>query len=594
MYRLLPSLLIMLCYGAVAWAEDTVPPPGYQQQTRAFEQVPPNAAGDEALAGGINPWHYWGARFDAQAHRLEPQPWRTSDDLVEGWDWSLPPSVKPAANARLRLGMFGWRKGIASFNPPPGLKVVDELWVRWRELEEVEGHYDFSQLETEIAQRLAQGCDGVIIRLLGAVWTNATPTEWKQWETDSPWRFRRWAAPRWLVETYGVDRLTLGEGQDEVVHVDIFHPQYHRKYLELIAAFQRSGILQRPEVQGLIVCGMCKANGEEGFGTYELTKAPRAVAQQRYAERLQAWQDAFGAPNKVIAMLPDGKAMVGARDGYVEMYLYLTNDPELRGQFVDDAGYLCVNEDAFYIRHGDQLIFGDENEEYHPGRYADQPGRPGRFGPLESFNYRYFTSMLRTLQMRRNYLYVEETAVNPQLLWYASHQLGRSAQDAPDAWCFLRESYLSGYGDETAKGPLKNFERWLHQRDRESHPTTPAVKIPHALKQWWLADAEHRYDYVARRGERIGFAVGDDFLQGRARVAVKVTYYDGYAGHWMLRYHRTGQTIASTPIATTGADAFRTATLFIDAEFNATHLDFDFEIVSPQQVPISFVRIVKP
>ncbi|MEO0514389.1 MAG: hypothetical protein AAF086_03730 [Planctomycetota bacterium] len=469
--------------------------------------------------------------------------------------------------------------------------MVDELWVYWREIEEVEGEYDFTQVKAEIAKRLDAGCDGVIIRMLGAVWTAGSPEDWEQWENGQKWRFRRWSAPRWLVDTYGIDKLPVGEGSSEVIHVDIFHQEYHRQYSELIKAFKDSGILDMPEVFGLTVGGMCRANGEEGHGTYELSKIPRDIAEQRYRDRLVAWQNAFDDPHKVIAMLKDGKTMVGARDGFVEMYLYLTDEPDKRGQYVDEAGYLSVNEDAFYIRHGKQLLFGDENEEYNPERWADRPGRPGRFGPVESFNYRYFTSMLRMLQMRRNYLYADEITPDPELLWYVLHGLGRTADDAPDAWCFLRESHLSGGGGDSAKGKVKNFDRWLYQRDQPSYETTPAVKIPHAIKNWWLADDDHRYDYVARKGERIGFTVDEKFLSGSANVAVKVSYYNGFEGSWALRYHQAGKVFESDRVQTTGTDAFRTATFFIEADFGAA--DFDFEIVSPDEVPISFVRMIK-
>lgn len=592
-HKSLLRLITLSACLAVAYA-GTGEPVAFVQQPRAFEQVPLNAAGDEALSSEVNPWHYWGAEFDLEARAARPQRWRETDDVIDGWDWSLPPGVMPAENAKVRFGWNGWKRGIETFNPPEGLTVVDELWVYWDQIEEEEGEYDFSGLKAQIAERLAQGCDGVILRMLGAVWTAGSPDDWRKWEeSGKTWRFNRWSAPRWLVDTYGIDKLPTGQGSDEVIHVDIFHPEYHRQYLELIDAFDRSGILDMPEVRGLVVGGMCKANGEEGHGTYELSKVPRETAETRYRERLQAWQRAFGDPHKVVAMLPDGETLVGARDGFVEMYLYLTHDPDVRGQFVDEAGYLSVNEDAFYIRHGDQLIFGDENEEYRPDRWADQPGRPGRFGPVESFNYRYFTSMLRLLQMRRNYLYAEELAINPELLWYVLHGLGRSYEDAPDAWCFLRETQRSGAGQDNRPGPLKNFERWLYQRDRSSHQTTPAVKIPHALKDWWLQQPEHRYDHVARRGERIGFAVDDRFLSGRARVAIKVSYYDGYEGDWRLGYRRDGEVVFSQPVVATGSDAFRTATFFVDAEFEASGFDYDFEIVSPAEVPISFVRIIK-
>jgi hypothetical protein len=282
----------------------------------------------------------------------------------------------------------------------------------------------------------------------------------------------------------------------------------------------------------------------------------------------------------------DGPAMrvnmeyeLGSRDGFVEMYLYHADDPE-RGQYIDPQRYLCVDEKNLFIANPD-IIFGDENEEYRESWVT-------RFGPIETFNYRYFTSMLRFLQMRRNYLYTETNALQPELLWYVCHAMARTVEDTPDGWCFLRESYV-----RKKPGTLKNFERWVYQRDREGYETQPAVRIPHAIEKWWLHDPKRRYDYVARTGKRIGFAVDDRFLSGQQRVAVKVSFYDGFQDAWRLAYKKDGQTVETKPVECAGKDAFRTATFFIDADLDAKAMEFDFEIRSTGRVPIHFVRVVR-
>ena len=86
---------------------------------------------------------------------------------------------------------------------------------------------------------------------------------------------------------------------------------------------------------------------------------------------------------------------------------------------------------------------------------------------------------------------------------------------------------------------------------------------------------------------------GDEFLKGSAqRVAVKVSYYDGYRGSWRLAYRKAGREVLSAPVATTGRDGFRTATLFVEADLEAKGNDFDFDIRSKGRVPVSFVRVV--
>ena len=98
---------------------------------------------------------------------------------------------------------------------------------------------------------------------------------------------------------------------------------------------------------------------------------------------------------------------------------------------------------------------------------------------------------------------------------------------------------------------------------------------------------------MARRGQRSGFSIDDRFLGGAGSVAVKVTYYDGYPGSWRLVYRSDGQEQQSPPVHCSGKDRFRTATHFIQTAGDATGMAFDFEIRSEDEVPISFVRVVK-
>jgi hypothetical protein len=135
-------------------------------------------------------------------------------------------------------------------------------------------------------------------------------------------------------------------------------------------------------------------------------------------------------------------------------------------------------------------------------------------------------------------------------------------------------------GAEALKGGVNPWHYWgtckrnpqLVQpawRDREGYETQPSVGIPHAIEKWWLHDPSRRYDYVARTGKRVGFAVDDRFLNGRHRVAVKVSFYDGFDDTWRIAYKKDGNTAETAPVKCTATDVFRTATFFIDADFDA-------------------------
>jgi len=169
-------------------------------------------------------------------------------------------------------------------------------------------------------------------------------------------------------------------------------------------------------------------------------------------------------------------------------------------------------------------------------------------------------------------------------------ELGRTIQDAPDAWCFLRESYIKKDGGI----PVKNFERWLYQRDLPGYETTPAVKINQAIKMW-MVDPGRYYDYVARKGMGIGFDLDENFLpEGLHSLAVKISYFDGEEGAFKLVY-RNNRGIQVRTITTTGKDQVKTATFFIKARINDAGTDniFDFEIHSKEEIPVSFVRVIK-
>lgn len=60
--------------------------------------------------------------------------------------------------------------------------------------------------------------------------------------------------------------------------------------------------------------------------------------------------------------------------------------------------------------------------------------------------------------MRVNALLASDVVVNPHLFAYVALEIGRTSEDAPDAWAFLASTSFHGHGR------VSNLERWLHQR----------------------------------------------------------------------------------------------------------------------------------
>ena len=542
------------------------------------------------------------ARSDDGAVR--PAPWRTDDDVVDGWDWSRPPGTKPVPNS----GLIFSRREKRRF---PGNRLLDTA-VFWRDVEPEEGRFDFGPVK----ERLLHPPDGAVgyrFHFYATVAHRLSKGRKQQ------------IAPDWLGALgLPVIDMTSMENRFQLFNYPIWDDRYHRRYLRVIEALGRSGI---PQVEGLrivYVGAISKSWGEEMY-------VPRDVAvwceqhtglsperlERCLKERLDAWAGAFRGVEHKLAWVgagPGGVAKpeyrdvgarviqhaydlgMGQRCGFVENYLYHLHNPWL-GQRADAEGYLLVDETCPPIAEG--RAFGDENEEY--GRHWT-----GRFGPIETHAYRYHESMLRSLQMRRNYLWMSSASVDtdPALTAYVSLALGRNVTNSPDAFCYLRESTVraTAVGKKGKTAPVRNFERWLIQRDRAGCRTRPAVKAAQH-EGLWMVPAGHKFDWIARRTDlaagsgRIGFALDDRFLRGGPhRVTVKVTYHDVGRGRWHLVYGRPGGAEGRRSIACRDTGKVFTATFHLaGACFTGVGDAFDFTIEAEgEDATVSFVRVIKP
>ena len=531
--------------------------------------------------------------------------WRDHEDTVEGWDWSLPPGVTAVPDSGLIFGR-GERRTF------PGNKLHD-VAVFWRDVEPEQGRFDFDELRKRLANP-PEGISGYRFHFYATVGYR-----------ESKGRRSR-VAPQWL-EKYDIPLIgmTSMEGRFQLFNYPIWEPRYHQRYLRVLDALGKSGIPQLDTLKIVYVGAISKSWGEElyiprdvGAWCEENVGLTPRVLETCLTQRLDAWATAFrglehklawvGAGNDGGGGRMDYSGMgarimkhaydlgMGQRCGFVENYLYHLNSPWL-GQSVDSDGYQIVDERCPPIAEG--RAFGDENEEY--GR-----NWTGRFGPLETHAYRYHQSMIRSLQMRRNYLWMSSSSVdmNPALTAYMSLALGRNVGDSPDAFCCLRESTVraSAAGKDGKTFPIRNFERWLAQRDRDGYRTKPAIRAAQH-EMMWMVPREHKFDWIARRTDlasgnsRIGFALDDRFLHdGPHSVAVKVTYHDLGRGHWDLVY-RGGGGAPEQRRRVQCKDTARVLTvtfLLDDAGLPADAHGFNFHIeASGHDATVAFVRVIK-
>ena len=140
---------------------------------------------------------------------------------------------------------------------------------------------------------------------------------------------------------------------------------------------------------------------------------------------------------------------------------------------------------------------------------------------------------------------------------------------------------------------MKNFERWVYQRDMPGYATEPCLKIEHPIKMWMVNPGQY-FDYIARKGQKIGFDVDDAFTGKSDKFAVKVSYLDSGNGSWSLVYQGKGG-VEKRSVQCNDSGSIKTATFFISTDFLNKTIPFDLEIHGNDgyEPVVSFLRIVK-
>ena len=541
--------------------------------------------------------------------------WNQTNHTIDGYDWSVPDWVEPAPNSAimhtrkiygkpademlLAAGFRGNLKRVVSWN--------------WKKIEPTEGEYDWQSLRDEIDRVSENGKYRVELRIYAAVIKydafnddgTPAPTPASSIEIEQ-------SAPEWLKDK-GIATI-LGQRylNFQLTYYDEYDDKYHDPYIKMIEALGRTGIFNDSRMINAYVHFGSSTRGEEGHGP-----ALDSPNRPKYEERLAVWAAAAGADkHKLMTVsnevkdLPVAYALgIGQRNAFVENYVLHSYNPEL-GTRVDSEGYMEIDESHPLIKDG--LASGDENEEYFLTQFMED-----RFGDFSTFKHRYMESTLRVLQMRRTTLWCQNVQgfINPPIRQFAALSLAKDVESTADAWTYLRQTNLkpndgrTKYVQQTmaasavnADGslPVKNFERWLYQRDGGDIKTIPTRKRGEGGLQR-ARDPRHEYDYTARRTDldnghtKIGFALDDRFISGRGEVALKVSYVDDGNNEWYLSYTNTAGETVRKEITNSGTDQMRTVTWILrDIDFRATGMDNDFYLVAERgDLTASFIRVVK-
>jgi hypothetical protein len=110
----------------------------------------------------------------------------------------------------------------------------------------------------------------------------------------------------------------------------------------------------------------------------------------------------------------------------------------------------------------------------------------------------------------------------------------------------------------------------------------------------WMVQKDKYFDYIARKGKRIGFDVDDVFAGKHRNFAVKVSYIDSGKGVWALKFQGKNG-LEKRSVECQGTGRVKTATFFINSDFQSKPTAFDIEIQGEDgfEPTLSFIRIIK-
>lgn len=500
------------------------------------------------------------------------------ESTASGFDWSLPGDTAPEPYS----GFFVM--GAPSHHE---LVAYQGVTLSWATLNPSEGVYDWSEFESELD-------DGVkrVFRLKCNSWEGSTHN-----------------IPDWVVDKYDLDPADMTGGDVKVF--PLWDEGVQSEYLAFVNAFGEQGFAHDANLLGLYVHGISAYRGEElAINHADIAELERIgmsddTLLSGFGDRLHAWAEAFGADAYKLAWVGTAggnfrdtllelddlaKSLgMGIRGGNIESY-YDQLGPNY-AQSVDSDGYLITDDDNPII--SEQRYFGDEIETYDPS-VSSSPDSEFR-------EYMYRTAILRALQMRMNFLWATNTLpdVNEDISRFFVLEAGKLPANAPDAWIWLRESYPRVNSYE----PVKNFERWIHQREIEGSQTRPAA--------FTAIDPRYEDNYPPSGDAGDYTARATDVEHGQSRITfyvdqrfagvdpVDVTFklaYTNESGPFLFRYC-TDEGVLSLNVEPTGSDSVETVTIAAP-RFSANRclddqFDFDVAATGSEDAVISFVRVLR-
>jgi hypothetical protein len=530
-----------------------------------------------------------------------------SATIKEGFDWSLPPAVKPAEYSGL------WYQD--AIPDKPFIKVVGKR-LSWSQLNPGENDYNFDIVKS-VLQRAKENNIKVVFLLNTHVIDENSPFG------DDP---NKPYVPQWILDKYNPkefftkDSRSISDNQYEVGKSGLFikvaapwDEGIQREYKKLVEEFGRQGFFEDETLAGMYVHGFSTSYGEEFFlfPPYVEEAENAGMNDERlyktYTERLDWWANAAGKNVYKIAWV--GMFGIYSWDNKNNTWIENPNYPKThtldkyaldlgmgwRGGAIEGATYRNINPPFLGQNIANNYLITDWNhplrsEKRYFGEEAEQPPRKtyenGKKIPEEYRKMQVEAAIIRSAQIGFNFLWTsrEYVDIQPELMEWWTLIAGKNATEAPDAIAFLLKNQEG----------INNIEHFLYQRDFSDTKTKPVLKIEGEKKEIYIS----RSTDVKNNQKLMLFFIDPEFKKNLSiPFEIKVTYFDNSINEWNIEVPNHDALSKSKTIKGINDGKWKTVTFEITQNLNNAdsvhNSDFSLNVLSGGDLTVKFVRVIK-
>ena len=520
----------------------------------------------------------------------------TVTGISTGTDWSLPNWVQRSS----RSGGFYMDR-----DPDRSFLSLKGITLSWANLNPAQNAYDFSGLDTALEKAENENYK-IIIRLKCHVTARKDLTG--AMDADCPY------VPRWVLDLHNPEQFVTRDTSDKYIRVAApWDNGLQKELLTFINFFGKKGYLADERIAGIYITGFSSSLGEEFWlhRDYLENALNAGMTEQSlltaYQTRINAWVEAAGVHvHKLIWIgyreiqnsgydkdkLNDYALDMGLgwRHGGPDTYHDILA-PEVGQTYTN--GYMKVDW-SHPLRDGQHVFLGEVEYTF------EQPDADKAQAEQTHMTQ---SAIMRMAQLGMNYAWTlkEFLAYAPRMFEWWTKTAGKNPWEGLDAACWLRQDAIY-VKTHTTVYPIKNFERFLYQRDQSGAKTLPA--LPVNRKAFWNDPSGQHFDYSARSTDvgngshKMIFSLESGFLDTlNAPFTIKITYFDNNASQWVLEVPADESYLQSPPITGKSDDTLKTVTFTIntvpDNQSLDDHCAFRLRVLNDQDLTVKFVRVVK-